>query len=223
MSNNEATEILLNDKDDHGFDVGERLKALRKSKGLSQRKLARRSGVSNGTISLIEQNKISPSVASLKHLLSGMHVSISEFFSVRWMPKQNFFFRANELSEISSDTGISFRQVGDDLSHKRMQIMRERYADGADTTKAKKAASCCADASKSRFQARCKFSPPEMPITSKAACRTVSGMLANKNARSSAFAHRRPSESVRSPGTTGSDALLCFFARHAGPSHQSCP
>lgn len=133
MSNNEATEILLNDKDDHGFDVGERLKALRKSKGLSQRKLARRSGVSNGTISLIEQNKISPSVASLKHLLSGMHVSISEFFSVRWMPKQNFFFRANELSEISSDTGISFRQVGDDLSHKRMQIMRERYADGADT------------------------------------------------------------------------------------------
>ncbi|HPE72850.1 MAG TPA: helix-turn-helix domain-containing protein, partial [Candidatus Competibacter sp.] len=46
-----------------GFDLGTRLRAVREQYGLSQRELARRAGVTNGTISLIEQNKNSPSVA----------------------------------------------------------------------------------------------------------------------------------------------------------------
>ena len=46
--------------------VGQRLRALREQRKLSQRELARRSGVTNGMISLIEQDKTSPSVALLK-------------------------------------------------------------------------------------------------------------------------------------------------------------
>ena len=42
------------------MDIGYRLQAVRKSKGLSQRELAKRVGVTNSTISLIEQNKVSP-------------------------------------------------------------------------------------------------------------------------------------------------------------------
>jgi transcriptional regulator with XRE-family HTH domain len=48
------------------YDVGARLKHVREMQGLSQRELARRAGVTNGLISLIEQNRVSPSVGSLK-------------------------------------------------------------------------------------------------------------------------------------------------------------
>ena len=47
-------------------DVSARLKAVRLMHGLSQRELAKRAGVTNGMISLIEQGRVGPSVASLK-------------------------------------------------------------------------------------------------------------------------------------------------------------
>jgi len=37
------------------LDVGERLQSIRKLKGLSQRELAKRAGVTNSTISMIEK------------------------------------------------------------------------------------------------------------------------------------------------------------------------
>ena len=43
--------------------VGARLRSVRTTFGLSQRELARRAGVTNGLISLIEQNRVSPSVS----------------------------------------------------------------------------------------------------------------------------------------------------------------
>ena len=46
------------------LDVGTHLKAVRQMYGLSQRELAKRAGVTNGLISLIEQNRVSPSVSS---------------------------------------------------------------------------------------------------------------------------------------------------------------
>jgi transcriptional regulator with XRE-family HTH domain len=39
------------------LDIGERLRSLREEHGLSQRELATRAGLTNGTISLIEKNK----------------------------------------------------------------------------------------------------------------------------------------------------------------------
>ena len=51
------------------MDVGARLRMVRDRFGLSQRELAKRAGVTNGTISLIEQNRVSPSVSSLKKCL----------------------------------------------------------------------------------------------------------------------------------------------------------
>ena len=65
------------------MDVGTRLKAARKNRGFSQRKLAQMADVSNGTISLIEQNKISPSVSLLKRLLEAVSMSLGEFFDLR--------------------------------------------------------------------------------------------------------------------------------------------
>ena len=56
------------------FDVGARLRAIREMHGLSQRELAKRAGVSNASVSLIEQNKSSPSVGSLKKVLDGIPI-----------------------------------------------------------------------------------------------------------------------------------------------------
>jgi transcriptional regulator with XRE-family HTH domain len=54
------------------MDVGARVRAIRQLHGLSQRELARRAGVTNGLISLVEMNRVSPSVSSLKKLLDGI-------------------------------------------------------------------------------------------------------------------------------------------------------
>ena len=54
------------------MDVGERLQSIRKLKGLSQRELAKRAGVTNSTISMIEKNSVSPSISSLKKVLAGI-------------------------------------------------------------------------------------------------------------------------------------------------------
>lgn len=113
-------------------DVGARLRRLREMAGLSQRELAKRAGVSNATISLIEQNRASPSVGSLKKVLDGIPVSLSDFFALEELPRERAFFASDELAEIAGG-GLSFRQVGRDLTGRALQIIHERYAPGADT------------------------------------------------------------------------------------------
>jgi transcriptional regulator with XRE-family HTH domain len=115
-----------------GFDVGARLRALRDMHGLSQRELAKRAGVSNAIISLIEQNRTSPSVGSLKKVLDGLPVSLAEFFAMELPAPPQVFFAASELVEIGGGR-ISYRQVGRNLQGRGLQILHERYAKGADT------------------------------------------------------------------------------------------
>jgi transcriptional regulator with XRE-family HTH domain len=122
------------------FNLGEHLRTLRQRQGLSQRELARRAGLTNGTVSLIEQNEISPSVASLRKLLNAFPMSLSEFFSLKPPPEDQIFFNANELPEISGklhakNGKISMRQIGGSRSQK-LQLLLERYSPGADTGEA---------------------------------------------------------------------------------------
>jgi len=119
-------------KKDSGFDVGNRLRTLRNSRGLSQRALADRAGVSNAVISLIEQNKTNPSIGLLKKILDGILVSLADFFSNHHDPHEQCFFTAAELVEIGGGK-ISYRQVGHNLANHSLQILHEHYAPGADT------------------------------------------------------------------------------------------
>lgn len=126
------------DVDAVDFDVGARLKQVRESNGLSQRQLAQRAGVTNGTISLIEQNRCSPSVSSLRKVLQGIPMSLAEFFSPGDLPpREQIFFKKRDLVELTglvkSKVGtISYRQVGD-LRGRNLQVLHEKYAPGADT------------------------------------------------------------------------------------------
>ncbi len=109
---------------------------------MSQRELARVSGVTHGMISQIEQDRSSPSIALLKRLLDALPVTLADFFGDGGDPAGQVFFRATELKEINpkrvfgasmgTDGTISLRQVGNSTLH-RLQMLHERYAPGADT------------------------------------------------------------------------------------------
>lgn len=96
--------------------------------------LSRQSGVNNGTISLIEQDKISPSVAILKRLLDTLGMSLGEFFDDDSFAAEKCFFRAEELTEYGTGK-VLFRQVGALVSGRQLQVLRERYLPGGDTGK----------------------------------------------------------------------------------------
>lgn len=114
------------------IDIGARLKTVRNLHRLSQRELARRAGVANAAISLIEANRVNPSVGVLKRILDGIPIGLSEFFALDPTAPAKVFYRANELTEIGRG-GISFRQVGEELKDRALQILRETYQPGADT------------------------------------------------------------------------------------------
>lgn len=116
------------------IDVGIRLKLVRLRHQLSQRALAKKAGVANATISLIESGNTSPSVSALKRILAGIPMTLAEFFSDE-LPnmKSEVFYRALELTEISGGEGISYRQIGSAKSGHVLQILYETYDVGADT------------------------------------------------------------------------------------------
>ncbi|WP_374384449.1 cupin domain-containing protein [Dongia sp.] len=118
--------------ENHGFDLGARLKSLRESHNLSQRELAKRAGVSNAIISMIEQNRSSPSVGMLKKLLDGFPMSLAEFFADDLKPRPQIFFASAELVELAGGP-VSYRQVGRDMTGKAIQLMHEHYQPAADT------------------------------------------------------------------------------------------
>lgn len=113
------------------MDTGTRLKLVRESYKLSQRELARRSGVTNATISLIEQNRVSPSVSSLKKLLEGIPMSLADFFTFDQPPREHqYVFRANEQPDLGRD-GARLLLIGAALPTRQMRFLREQYAPGA--------------------------------------------------------------------------------------------
>lgn len=117
---------------DSEIDIGGRLKLVRLSRKLSQRELARRAGVTNATVSLIEANRVNPSVGALKRVLDGLPMSLAEFFALESPAPRKAFYAAEELVQVGKGK-ISYRQVGADLSGRALQILVEHYAPGADT------------------------------------------------------------------------------------------
>lgn len=112
--------------------VGARLKAVREEAGLSQRELARRAGVTNGTISLIEQERHAPSLASLHRILSSLPISMAEFFALPVSRSNALFYAAADLAVVTRGSA-DLRVLGSERRDKRLQLFFERYAPGAST------------------------------------------------------------------------------------------
>jgi transcriptional regulator with XRE-family HTH domain len=116
------------------LDVGARLLAIRKLKGLSQRELAKRAGVTNSTISMIEKNSVSPSISSLKKVLGGIPMSLVEFFSSD-LDEQNqpkVVYKSDELVDIGGGE-VTMRLVGRAFPDRSLSFLEETYPPGTDT------------------------------------------------------------------------------------------
>lgn len=115
------------------MDVGERLRRVRENRGLSQRELARRVGVTNSSISLIEQNKVSPSVSSLKRVLDGIPISIADFFTLDLNRLDEGPFYPHAQQPDVGNGGIHYFLVGHDRANRQLCLLRELMPPGSDT------------------------------------------------------------------------------------------
>jgi transcriptional regulator with XRE-family HTH domain len=130
MHGTEKTETYHSEPE-AAFDVGDRLRLVRQAHGLSQRALAVKAGVTHSLVSLIEKNKVSPSVASLKKILEAINYPMTDFFALTLPPVDQIFYRADELTPLSTGA-LTLLQVGDAKS-RSVQVFHEFYEPGADT------------------------------------------------------------------------------------------
>jgi transcriptional regulator with XRE-family HTH domain len=114
------------------MNVGKQLRAVRTAFGLSQRELAKRAGVTNGMISLIEQDRVSPSVGSLQKVLSAFPMTMAEFFTRDMEGREEVVFRAEELPDVGTDN-IHYRLVAAARRDRKMSILWESYEPDSDT------------------------------------------------------------------------------------------
>jgi transcriptional regulator with XRE-family HTH domain len=114
------------------IEVGKQLRAVRTAFGLSQRELAKRASVTNGMISLIEQDRVSPSIGSLQKILSAFPMTMAEFFTRDMEGQENVVFRADELPNVGT-RDIEYRLVAASKHDRKMSILSECYEPEADT------------------------------------------------------------------------------------------
>ena len=113
-------------------EVGKQLRAVRTAFGLSQRELAKRAGVTNGMISLIEQDRVSPSIGSLQKILAALPITLAEFFTRDMASQETVVFRSGELPNVGSAT-IEYLLVAASRRDRKMSILWETYAPDTDT------------------------------------------------------------------------------------------
>ena len=90
-------------------------------------------GVTNSTISLIEQNKVSPSISSLKKVLDGIPISLADFFTMDLADTADSpFYGADDLPGRRQQRHPLF--PGRPAARQRqMCILREVMPPGSDT------------------------------------------------------------------------------------------
>ena len=81
--------------DDFAIKLGNRIRELRKIKGVSQLELAYDMDMSMNTISGIELGKISPKIETLRKIAEKLNVSMSELFEFSKILPQDKITRKN--------------------------------------------------------------------------------------------------------------------------------
>jgi transcriptional regulator with XRE-family HTH domain len=96
------------------IDVGQRLRELRAMRGLSIRSLADLSGLNFNTLSLIENEKTSPSVSTLQQLAQALQIPITAFFEATSTQKEVVFQKSGQRSKAAFAHG-SLQDLGGGL------------------------------------------------------------------------------------------------------------
>lgn len=119
------------------FDTGARLKAEREARKLSQRQLAA-ADQRDGCHDLNNQaDRTSPSIATMKKILSGLNMPLSAFFAEDEPTETKWHFTREDFREISPrgseiDPKVKFLRFGN-ATDSALLMLHEHYAPGADT------------------------------------------------------------------------------------------
>lgn len=97
----DQTSPFLTGLEEEVVSVGQRLRKIRILRGLSLRALAERSGLNINTLSLIENERTSPSVSTLQQLAQSLQVSITEFFQTDHGSKKLVHQKQGERSQVA--------------------------------------------------------------------------------------------------------------------------
>lgn len=100
--------------------VGQRLRDLRQQKDLSIRALAARSGLAINTLSMIENEKTSPSVSTLQILARALDVPITAFFEEAQVEKKVVHVRHQQRPVVTVETTL-LEHLGKDLAGNAVQ------------------------------------------------------------------------------------------------------
>jgi mannose-6-phosphate isomerase-like protein (cupin superfamily) len=88
--------------------------------------------VTNGMISLIEQDRVSPSIGSLQKILSAFPMTMADFFTRDMEGEQVVVFRKSDLPDVGTGD-IQYRLVAASRQDRKMSILWECYEPQADT------------------------------------------------------------------------------------------
>jgi transcriptional regulator with XRE-family HTH domain len=131
-----AVGVIVNDgPNELAIDMGVRLRLIRERNGLSQRELAKRAGITNSNISMIEQGLVSPSINSLARVLSGIPMTLAQFFACDPLDVGTVVYSASTLEchQIITAGGIIKQAVAAEKPQRKLDMLRECYPAGCDT------------------------------------------------------------------------------------------
>jgi transcriptional regulator with XRE-family HTH domain len=101
------------------FSLGDRLRQLRSERNISQRDLARLAGLSPNSISLIERDETSPSVATLQSLATALNIRMSYFFEEK-TPSSVLLIKFGARPKIESE-GVIIEGMGKNLPFQELE------------------------------------------------------------------------------------------------------
>jgi len=108
------------------FSLGAKLRAIRNERNLSQRELAKESGISPNAISLIERDENSPSVSTLQSLAAALNVKMSYFFEDE--ETHSILHKKTGQRPIITSKGVEIEGIGGELHHQEMEPFRVTLA-----------------------------------------------------------------------------------------------
>lgn len=114
--------------------VGHQLRLLRKARKLSIRMLAKHSGLSVNTLSLIENGRTSPSVNTLKQLARSLDVPITAFFEAEHPAHKVAYQKAGERQQIVLPKG-QMERFSTGMPHAGSEPFITRFEPGATSGK----------------------------------------------------------------------------------------
>ena len=97
--------------------------------------LAKRAGITNSNISMIEQGLVSPSVNSLARVLGGIPMTLAQFFACNPLDVGPVVYRADDLAATATTTanGITRTLVAADKSDRQLTLQKISFRPETDT------------------------------------------------------------------------------------------